>query len=127
MRLKPNMKHVKHVFDNLDSFKFVPPAYFRSELCNQCVEYIRIHFTQEDKAVFSIRTQHGVSCMFIHEKFIKMSDYDKQGNKVQIKLSTEAETQKDMFQLMLVQDYYDITFEDIQICNKIYEHFNKQV
>lgn len=124
MRLKPHMKHVKYVFDVLDSFKFIPPAYFRSESVN---EYIRIHFTQEDKAVFSIRSQYGVACMFIHEKFIKINDYDKQENKVQIKLSTEAETQKDMFQLMLVQDYYDITFEDIQICNKIYEHFNKQV
>lgn len=124
MRFQPNMKHLKNVLNKLDSFQFVPPAYFRSDKVS---EYVRIHFTQEDKAVFSIRSEYGVACMFIHEKFIKINDYDDIGNRIHVKFSTDAETEKDMFQLMLVQDYYDITFEDIQKCNKVYEYFNNQV
>lgn len=120
----PLMKNVKNISEVLDTFEFDPPAFFKS---TEVEEYIRIHFNQKDEPVFNIRSQYSTGYIYIHEKFIKMNDYDEQGNLSPIKFSTEAETEIDMFQLQLMQNYRDITFEDIQNCNKIYEYFSSKV
>lgn len=107
---------LKNAIYNLDTYQFVPPAYVQSLSYHA---YFRIHYTSDDRVVFSLRTsvERFSIIMYLGENYIRIQ---KDNTDEYLYLSTEACTESDMFQLRLMYNYGDIEFQDLVLCNNLY-------
>ena len=117
MNYRNKIQSVYNVFNNIKSFEFVKPQYFKS---NNCDEYIRKSFS--NPPVFDLCIGVSVLGIYIHKNSIEFYSHEN-GMFVCDELSTEVEVKEDFFQLITIDDYQDLTFEDIMVCKKVFEYF----
>ncbi len=115
---RTRMNVVKDIKCKLSTFKFFRPCYFRTSELN---EYIRFGFGNNNDTVLVIKNNYSITLLSIHRNKI----YIRNNNHIMEELSTEIETESDFFQLRIMNDYGDITLEDIKNCQEIFNHFDK--